>query len=61
MRKARSTDGSFLFQSDEYLTSKQITGCFSRLSSKKSLHDAHVSGIDDDDMEDVLAKINENE
>ena len=61
MRKARSTDGSFLFQSDEYLTSKQITGFFSRLSSKKSLHDAHVSGIDDDDMENILPEINENE
>ena len=35
MRKARNADGSFLFKSDEYLTSLQITGFFSRLSAKK--------------------------
>ncbi|KXJ07635.1 hypothetical protein AC249_AIPGENE22957 [Exaiptasia diaphana] len=61
MRKARNTDGTFLFQSDDYLTSKQITGFFSRLSSKKTLHDAPVSTIDDDDLEDVLPEIDENQ
>jgi hypothetical protein len=34
MRKARDTDGSSLFKSNEYLTSKQIASFFSRLSSR---------------------------
>ena len=50
MRKAWDTDGSSLFKSDEYLTSKQIKSFFSRLSSKKSVPEA--SSNDDDDEDD---------
>lgn len=53
MRKARNKDGAFLFQSDSYLTSKQIAGFFSRLSSKKTLPSrTPVSETDDDDETD---------
>ena len=37
MRKARNEDGSLLFLSEEYLTSQQITGFFSRTAAKKSI------------------------
>ena len=37
MRKARNADGSLLFQSDEYLTSMQITSFFSPLTAEKSV------------------------
>ena len=64
MRKARSTDGSLLFKSNEYLTSKQIKGFFSRLSSKKSLHTTpseNNGDENDDDLEDLLTEMNERE
>ncbi|CAB3988102.1 SURP and G-patch domain-containing 1, partial [Paramuricea clavata] len=50
---SRDIDGSSLFKSDEYLTSKQIASFFSRLSSKKSAPEANsTSDNDDDDDED---------
>ena len=52
MRKARDIDGSSLFKSDEYLTSKQIASFFSRLSSKKSVPEASSTSDNDDDDED---------
>jgi Arf-GAP/Rho-GAP domain/ANK repeat/PH domain-containing protein 3 len=51
MRKARDTDGSSLFKSDEYVTSKQIAIFFSCLSSKKSVPEAS-SPSDNDDEDD---------
>ena len=61
MRKARNADGSFLFKSDEYLTSLQITGFFSRLSAKKSIQVPSTSNLtdDDDDQDDVLSAMAE--
>ena len=35
MRKARNEDGFLLFLSEQYLTSQQITGFFSRTAAKK--------------------------
>ena len=52
MRKVRDIDGSSLFKSDEYLTSKQIASFFSRLSSKKSVPEASSTSDNDDDDED---------
>ena len=52
MRKARNSDGSLLFVSDEYLTSQQITSFFSRMAAKKSIQDPLTS--DDDDKDDDL-------
>ena len=46
MRRARNSDGSFLFQTADYLTPKQITSYFSRLSAKKSV--SSPPDIDDD-------------
>ncbi len=60
MRKARNADGSLLFVSDEYLTSQQITSFFSRMASKKSIHDP-IASDDDDDDDDILSAIAEKE
>ena len=46
---ALDTDGSSLFESDEYLTSKQIASFFFRLSSEKSVPAASISDDEDDD------------
>ena len=60
MRKARNADGSFLFQSDEYLTSQQITSFFSRLAAKKSIQVSSTSNLaDDDDHDDLLSAMAE--
>ena len=37
MRYAKGLDGTRLFQIDEFLTSQQISGYFSRLASKRTL------------------------
>ncbi|KAK3731624.1 hypothetical protein QZH41_015888, partial [Actinostola sp. cb2023] len=56
MRKARNTDGSFLFLASDYLTAQQITSFFSRLSAKKS-----VSPDIDDATAEMLPAIEERE
>ena len=38
MRKARSREGTLLFQAEDYLSPKQITSFFSRLSKKSVLN-----------------------
>lgn len=45
MMTARDTDGNRLFSNEEFLTSKQITGFFSRLASKKALPEK-ISDLD---------------
>ena len=58
MRKTRDANGSFLFDAGSYLTSKQITSFFSRLSAKKSLPATWSSTSDNDEEEsndDMLA------
>lgn len=39
MMFAKDPDGSLIFKSDDFLTSKQIAGFFSRLAAKKTLQD----------------------
>ena len=53
MRKARDAGGSFLFDADSYLTSKQIASFFSRLSSKKSLPESCSSSANDNEEDPV--------
>ena len=60
MRKARNSDGSLLFVSDEYLTSEQITSFFSRMAAKKSIQDPLTSDDDDDD-DDLVSAMAEKE
>ena len=57
MRKTRDSNGSFLFDANSYLTSKQISSFFSRLSAKKSLHATCSSTANDDEEsnDDLLA------
>lgn len=54
MRKARNKDGSLLFLSEEYLTSQQITGFFSRTAAKKSIQVPSDTNLDDEDYDDDL-------
>ena len=54
MRKARNEDGSLLFLSEEYLTSQQITGFFSRTAAKKSIQVPSATNLDDEDDDDGL-------
>ena len=63
MRKARNEDGSLLFQSDEYLTSMQITSFFSRLAAKKSVQVSSSTSYlaDEDDRDDLLSAMAEQE
>ena len=58
MRKARNLDGSFMFDSDEYLTPKQIKSFFSRLAKKR--REANMDGLDDEE-EDEEARQDEEE
>ena len=48
MMYAKDANGLRLFSSEEFLTSKQIAGFFSRLAAKKTL-------IDDEDFEEIEA------
>ena len=59
MRKARNSDGSLLFVSDEYLTSQQITSFFLCMAAKKSIQDPLTS--DDDDDDDLVSAMAEKE
>ena len=52
MRKSRNADGTLIFQSDEFLTSRQIMSFFSRLAAKKNLKGALTSQDEDDDNDD---------
>ena len=62
MRKARNEDGSLLFLSEEYLTSQQITGFFSRTAAKKSIQVPSATNLDDeDDDDDLLSAMAEKE
>ena len=54
MRKARNKDGSLLFLSEEYLTSQQITGFFSRTAAKKSIQVPSDTNLVDEDYDDDL-------
>ena len=45
MMSARDTEGNRLFTNEEFLTSKQIAGFFSRMASKKTLPD-EISDLD---------------
>lgn len=54
MRKARNKDGSLLFHSEEYLTSQQISGFFSRTAAKKSIQVPSATNHDDEDYDDDL-------
>jgi Arf-GAP/Rho-GAP domain/ANK repeat/PH domain-containing protein 3 len=53
MRKTRDANGSFLFDANSYLTSKQIASFFSRLSAKKSLPATCSSTADDEEEESI--------
>ena len=57
MRKTRDSNGSFLFDANSYLTSKQISGFFFHLSAKKSFSATCSSTADDDEesIDDLLA------
>ena len=57
MRKARNSDGSLLFVSDEYLTLQQITSFFSLMAAKKSIQDPLTSDDDDDNADLVSAMV----
>ena len=62
MKKARNEDGSLLFLSEEYLTSQQITGFFSRTAAKKSIQVPSATNLDDeDDDDDLLSAMTEKE
>ena len=62
MRKARNEDGSLLFLSEEYLTSQQITGFFSRTAAKKSIQVPSATNLnDEDDDDDLLSAMAEKE
>lgn len=56
MMKAKDTDGKRLFSSDEFLNSQQISGFFSRLAAKRSLHPQHMQEVqcdsDDENSQD---------
>ena len=56
MRRARKVDGSFLFDSSEYLTAKQIAGVFSRLARKRraaQVGESKVEGVVEEDELEV--------
>ena len=54
MRRARKVDGSFLFDSSEYLTAKQIGGFFSRLAIKRRAAQVGESKVEGEVEEDEL-------
>ena len=51
MRKARKVDGSFLFDTSEYLTAKQITSFFSRLARKRRAAQVGESKVEGEELE----------
>lgn len=59
MRRAKGEDGELLFDSNEYLTAKQISGVFSRLAAKRSLIDDDVDDDDDNKRMDERKEIRE--
>lgn len=52
MVSAKDASGNRLFTSEDFLTAQQISGFFSRLSAKKTLHDDEEQS--DDDFESAL-------
>jgi len=61
MRRVRSLDGSFLFDTSEYLTAKQIKSFFSRLAKKRREIVSSSEESDEDDEDDELARLYEEE
>ena len=49
MRKARSPQGTLLFQAEDYLSPKQIASFFSRLSKKSVLNAPDIVSKEEED------------